>query len=91
MDMIKRFKFDVASLALYKVVQVLSTIIITRLLLQQFSVNEYAQIVILTSVSQFVLIDTGTGDSLKKIFYLERLMLTNYLQMVLSLQRFYLH
>ncbi|QXA94713.1 lipopolysaccharide biosynthesis protein [Citrobacter braakii] len=66
MDMIKRFKFDVASLALYKVVQVLSTIIITRLLLQQFSVNEYAQIVILTSVSQFVLIDTGTGDSLKK-------------------------
>jgi len=66
MDMIKRFKFDVASLALYKLIQILSTIIITRLLLQQFSVNEYAQIVILTSISQFVLIDTGTGDSLKK-------------------------
>lgn len=83
MNMIKRFKFDVASLALYKIVQVLSTIIITRLLLQQFSVNEYAQIVILTSVSQFVLIDTGTGDSLKKKYCLEITLSTNCLHMVL--------
>ncbi|WRY22949.1 hypothetical protein SNB70_17145 [Escherichia coli] len=66
MNVIKRFKFDVAGLALYKFIQVLSTIIITKILLQQFSVDEYAQIIILTTISQFVLIDTGTGDSLKK-------------------------
>lgn len=66
MRILSQYRYDVIGLSVYKLVQVLTTILITNILIKQFQSEIYALIVTLTSIAQFVMIDTGSGDSIKK-------------------------
>lgn len=61
-----KYKINIISLAGFKGVQILSTLILTHILVSSFGKNDYAVFVVLLSFGQLVMIDTGASEAVKK-------------------------
>ncbi|EDM69075.1 hypothetical protein PE36_06302 [Moritella sp. PE36] len=61
-----KYKINIISLAGFKGIQILSTLILTHILISSFGKNDYAIFVVILSFGQLVMIDTGASEAVKK-------------------------